>query len=266
MILPLITVTTVDGGFTDSCVVTVATVEPMPGLTLDRDEMIMGVSEVEELIAGYDGKYYKVNKTLTVSDPNGPAISADGDIFINSGTVKASVTGTGNTNPAIKAGGDLTITGNANVAAEGFGANSGGTKSGGKTTLSTSGNMDVTSSGSADAVNAAGGVEITGGTNTIEAGGTGYVIDGNGAITITGGYTEITSADPDKAANPYPPEMSGADTVVIVNGVTIFGGTNPNPNNGDSGGGGCDAGTGGASLLALALLTLSGVEGKRKEK
>ncbi|GHV35450.1 hypothetical protein FACS1894187_08190 [Synergistales bacterium] len=68
----------------------------------------------------------ETGKTLTVEDTNGPAISSEGDIYIDGGTVKANVTGTGDTEPAIKAGGDITITGTANVIASnsGTGANS----------------------------------------------------------------------------------------------------------------------------------------------
>ncbi|GHS95173.1 hypothetical protein AGMMS50276_09790 [Synergistales bacterium] len=232
-----------------------------------------------------------VGKTLSVSNTNGPAISSEGDIYIDSGTVKANVTGTGNTEPAIKAGGDITITGTANVIASnnGTGANSGGTASGGKTTISTTGGVNITSM-DADAINATGGVEITngvniiealgaghaintdnvkitGGTNTIEALGGGHAINannGNGTISITGGHTEIT--DQGRGTNPYPPAMSGADTVVIVNGRIIFGKpvTPDNPDYDDKrrSSGGCDAGVG---VFALALLPLAcGM--KRKEK
>ncbi|GHV44532.1 hypothetical protein FACS1894204_01790 [Synergistales bacterium] len=150
-------------------------------------------------------------KTLTVEDTNGPAISSDGDIYIDSGTVKANVTGTGNTEPAIKAGGNVTITGTANVVAS--------------------------NSGTGDAINAGG---------------------GNGAIIITGGCTEVT--DQGSGTNPYPPTMSGDNTVVIVNGQIIFGdpATPNNPDNndesgGNGGGGGCDAGTGAGTLALLAL-------------
>ncbi|GHV37889.1 hypothetical protein FACS1894187_15810 [Synergistales bacterium] len=207
----------------------------------------------------------ETGKTLTVEDTNGPAISSEGDIDIDSGTVKANVTGTGNTEPAIKAGGDITITGTADVIASnsGTGANSGGTVSGGKTTISTTGGVNITSTGTADAINATGGVEITNGVNTIEASGTGNAInanDGNGTISITGGHTEIT--DQNSGTNPYPPEMSGADTVVIVNGQIIFGGpaTPDDPDNDDESGGrgrgrgGCDAGTGAGTLALLAAM------------
>ncbi|GHS90059.1 hypothetical protein AGMMS49957_14800 [Synergistales bacterium] len=165
-------------------------------------------------------------KTLSVSDTGGPAISSERDIIIDGGTVKASVTGTGNTEPTIKAGGDITITGTANVIAS--------------------------NSGTGDAINAGG---------------------GNGTITITGGRTEVT--DQGNGMNPYPPAMSGANTVVIVNGQIIFGNTATpnNPNNGDESGdegsggggedggsggggsGGCDAGTG-AGMLALLAAAL----------
>ncbi|GHT01307.1 hypothetical protein AGMMS50276_29040 [Synergistales bacterium] len=179
------------------------------------------------------------------------------------------MTGAGNTEPAIKAGGNITITGTANVVASnsGTGANSGGIVSGGKTTISTTGGVNITSTGAADAINATGGVEITNGVNIIEALGGGHAInanDGNGAISITGGHTEIT--DQGRGTNPYPPTMSGADTVVIVNGQIIFGKpvTPDNPDNYDKrrSSGGCDAGVG---VFALALLPLAcGV--KRKEK
>jgi len=57
----LITVTTVDGGFTDSCLVTVNEVEPIPGITLDKSELAMGVNDEETLIAGYDEIHYNVS-------------------------------------------------------------------------------------------------------------------------------------------------------------------------------------------------------------
>ncbi|GHS92649.1 hypothetical protein AGMMS50276_01020 [Synergistales bacterium] len=216
----------------------------------------------------------ETGKTLSVSDTNGPAVSSEGDIYIGSGTVKANVTGAGNTEPAIKAGGDITITGTANVIASnsGTGANSGGTASGGKTIISTIGGVNITSTGAADAINATGGVDITNGANTIEASGGGHAINaagGNGAISITGGHTEIT--DQGSGTNPYPPAMSGADTVVIVNGQIIFGDPatpdNPDdPDNGDNLGnpdngyesgsgssGGCDAGAGGALVLVASI-------------
>ncbi|GHS95810.1 hypothetical protein AGMMS50276_12800 [Synergistales bacterium] len=232
-------------------------------------------------------------KTLSVSNTNGPAISSEGDIYIDSGTVKANVTGAGNTEPAIKAGRNITITGTANVVASnsGTGANSGGIVSGGKTTISTTGGVNITSTGAADAINATGGVEITngvniiealgggnaintdnvkitGGANTIEASGGGHAINannGNGTISITGGHTEIT--DQGSGTNPYPPAMSGVDTVVIVNGQIIFGKpvTPDNPDYDDKrrSSGGCDAGVG---VFALALLPLACMGMKRKEK
>jgi hypothetical protein len=230
-------------------------------------------------------------KILTVSDTNGPAISAEGDIIIGSGTVIASVTGTGSTDPAIASGGNITVTGTANVIASnlgtgtdstaigaggnltiagsaavqasGTGSNSGGTKSGGRTTLSTSGNVEITGTGTADAVNAAGGIEISNGTNTIEAAGSGYALNGGGAgIAITGGRTDITSADPGKTADTAP-AMSGAGTVVVINGQPAFGdpGQNPNTNPNNSGGGGCDTGMG---ILGLGLLPLISLGRKRK--
>ncbi|GHV48542.1 hypothetical protein FACS1894204_12850 [Synergistales bacterium] len=147
----------------------------------------------------------ETGKTLTAEDANGPAISSDGDIYIDSGTVKANVTGTGNTESAIQAGGDITITGTANVTA----SNSG----------------------------------------------TGYAINannGNGTISITGGHTELTGSG--DGTNPYPPAMSGANTVVIVNGQIIFG-DSTTPDNPDSRNrGGCNAGAGLMGLAALALL------------
>jgi hypothetical protein len=230
-------------------------------------------------------------KTLTVSDTNGPAISAEGDIIISNGTLKASVTGTGNTDPAIAsdgnitvtgtasviasnrgtgtdstaigAGGDLTIAGSAAVQANGAGTNSGGTKSGGRTVLSTSGSVDITGTGTADAVNAAGGIEISNGTNTIEATGTGYALNGNGSgIAITGGRTDITSADPAKTADSAP-AMSGAGTVVVINGQPAFGDPGQNPDPGNDGGGGCNAGAG-MGILGLGLLPLASLGKKRK--
>ncbi|GHS87871.1 hypothetical protein AGMMS49957_08480 [Synergistales bacterium] len=146
----------------------------------------------------------EADNTLTVENTNGPAISSEGDIIIDSGTVKAIVTGTGDTEPTIKAGGDITITGTANVVAS--------------------------NSGTGDAINAG---------------------NGSGTISITGGRTEVT--DQGNGTNPYPPTMSGANTVVIVNGRMIFGNS--------SSGGGCDAGAG---VFALALLPLAYAGMKRK--
>ncbi|GHS93225.1 hypothetical protein AGMMS50276_03080 [Synergistales bacterium] len=90
----------------------------------------------------------------------------------------------------------------------------------------------------------------------------------NSGGMASGGKTTIsTITDQGRGTNPYPPTMSGADTVVIVNGQIIFGKpvTPDNPDYDDKrrSSGGCDAGVG---VFALALLPLACMGMKRKEK
>ncbi|GHS91423.1 hypothetical protein AGMMS49957_18200 [Synergistales bacterium] len=129
----------------------------------------------------------ETDKTLTVENTNGPAISSEGDIIIDSGTVKAIVTGT------------------ANVVASnsGTGADSGAIASGKDIIISSDTFVIAESKGNGAAISAG---------------------NGSGTISITGGRTEVT--DQSSGTNPYPPAMSGANTVVIVNGRTIFGNSN----------------------------------------
>jgi hypothetical protein len=55
--------------------------------------------------------------------------------------------------------------------------------------------------------------------------------------------------------------MSGAGTVVVINGQPAFGDPNQNPDPNSGGGGGCDAGM---SIFALCFLPLVNLGRKRK--
>ena len=74
-----ITVTTKDGGFTDSCTVTV--LRPVTGVSLDRTSINVGVGETEKLVASVR-PYNAGNKNVTwaSSAPSVAAVSADGTI------------------------------------------------------------------------------------------------------------------------------------------------------------------------------------------
>jgi hypothetical protein len=156
---------------------------------------------------------------LTLNSVSVPAISAEGDIIIDSGTIYAF---TLNSVAIESKNGSVIITGSARVSAESSG--DAAIKSKVKIEILTSGNVNATA---------------TGGNYALE------VETASGVITIMSGTTSLTVSAEDLAFNVVP-DISGDNTLVYVNGKLIFGGPK-----GGSGGGGCSAGFG---LLTLALV------------
>jgi hypothetical protein len=160
------------------------------------------------------------DKKLTLISENGPAISAKGDIVIESGKIYALTTDAAAA--AIESlTGSVVITGGADVEAD--------SRAGGS------------------AIKAADAIEIsTTGTVTAGANGAGYALDAGNTITISGGTVELW-AEEDRAFS-VTPVVSGENTLVSVNGRPYYGNKN---------GGGC-SGVGAPGLLALALAWFAG--------
>jgi len=134
--------------------------------------------------------------SLTLNSSDGGAISAAGDIVIDSGTVYALTRDEGAS--AIEStGGNVIIRGTANVTAEAAVGEGAAISAAGTITISTSGNVSAT----ADA---------------------GLSLEAS-AINITNGATELTfdEANGGEAYN-VEPAISGNNTTVIVNGVQIY--------------------------------------------
>jgi hypothetical protein len=166
------------------------------------------------------------DKKLTLNSASGPAISAEGDIVIDSGHIYASTTDADAA--AIESlAGSVVITGGAYVEAD--------------------------SSAGGSAIKAAVDVEIsTAGGVVASANGTGYALDAGNMITVTDGTTELWASDEAHAFS-VTPNISGADTFVHINGSLYYGEIDTTPPDGENRGGGCDTGLGAAGIIVLSL-------------
>ena len=190
-------------------------------------------------------------KTLTLISDARPAVSAIGDIEINSGVVYAFTTAKDKS--AIESlNGSVTVSGTADVTAE-------------------------TANGVGSAISAAEDINIS--TSRYYRGGhvnatadAGYSLNA-AAVNITNGNTELFFNDGDGTGGAFSvpnPAFSGNDTEVYVNGEQIYPETNTttaeNDNPGDSGDpggsdGGCNAAPG--LLIVLSALPLFFIKRKR---